>query len=68
MTGMRITYSPKVFIPLTQLCRDACGYCTFAQAPAHLPSPYLAHENWERSRRIEPEAFVLIAARALSKV
>ncbi len=38
----RITYSPKVFLPLTQLCRDRCGYCTFAQAPAHLPSPYLS--------------------------
>jgi len=31
--GRRITYSRKVFIPLTQLCRDRCGYCTFAQAP-----------------------------------
>ena len=29
----RITYSPKVFLPLTQLCRDNCGYCTFAQPP-----------------------------------
>ena len=29
-TGSRITYSPKVFIPLTMLCRDTCGYCTFA--------------------------------------
>ncbi|KAF8062640.1 fbiC [Scenedesmus sp. PABB004] len=29
-----ITFSPKVFIPLTQLCRDACGYCTFARPPA----------------------------------
>ncbi len=38
----RITYSPKVFLPLTQLCRDRCGYCTFAQAPAHLPSLYLS--------------------------
>ena len=38
----RITYSPKVFLPLTQLCRDRCGYCTFAQAPAHLSSPYLS--------------------------
>jgi FO synthase len=28
--GNRITYSPKVFIPLTMLCRDRCGYCTFA--------------------------------------
>ncbi|MGH2699552.1 MAG: 5-amino-6-(D-ribitylamino)uracil--L-tyrosine 4-hydroxyphenyl transferase CofH [Actinomycetota bacterium] len=32
-TGPRITYSPKVFIPLTKLCRDACGYCTFAHPP-----------------------------------
>lgn len=37
-----ITYSPKVFIPLTMLCRDRCGYCTFAQSPAHLPAPYLS--------------------------
>ena len=27
--GNVITYSPKVFIPLTKLCRDTCGYCTF---------------------------------------
>ena len=40
-TGVRITYSPKVFIPLTMLCRDKCGYCTFAKPPAHLVSPYL---------------------------
>ncbi len=41
----RITYSPKVFIPLTMLCRDKCGYCTFAQPPARLESPYLSdHE------------------------
>jgi FO synthase len=39
--GRRITYSPKVFIPLTMLCRDRCGYCTFAKAPARLTSPYL---------------------------
>ena len=37
----RITFSPKVFIPLTMLCRDRCGYCTFAQSPAHLESAYL---------------------------
>ena len=30
----RITFSPKVFIPLTTLCRDRCGYCTFAESPA----------------------------------
>ena len=39
--GNRITFSPKVFIPLTMLCRDRCGYCTFAKAPAHLPDPDL---------------------------
>jgi FO synthase len=40
--GTRITFSPKVFIPLTMLCRDRCGYCTFAKAPARLDSPYLS--------------------------
>ncbi len=39
--GDRITYSPKVFIPLTMLCRDRCGYCTFAKPPARLDAPYL---------------------------
>jgi FO synthase len=43
--GHRITYSPKVFIPLTMLCRDRCGYCTFAQPPARLESPYLSPEQ-----------------------
>ena len=36
-----ITYSPKVFIPLTRLCRDRCHYCTFATTPNHLPAAYL---------------------------
>ena len=39
--GDTVTYSPKVFIALTKLCRDRCGYCTFAQAPAHVAAPYL---------------------------
>src|ERR1700677_1503713 len=39
--GNRVTFSPKVFIPLTMLCRDRCGYCTFAKAPARLASPFL---------------------------
>ena len=43
--GTRVTYSPKVFIPLTMLCRDKCGYCTFAQPPARLESPYLEPEE-----------------------
>ena len=40
--GNVITYSPKVFIPLTKLCRDRCGYCTFAQAPAHVAAPFMS--------------------------
>ena len=40
--GTRITYSPKVFVPLTMLCRDRCGYCTFAQPPARLDAPFLS--------------------------
>ena len=40
--GRRVTYSPKVFIPLTQLCRDTCDYCTFAQPPARVAAPYLS--------------------------
>ena len=44
-TGSRITFSPKVFLPLTELCRDRCGYCTFAKAPARLDSPFLPPEE-----------------------
>ncbi len=40
-----VTYSPKVFIPLTELCRDVCRYCTFAKAPRRLRAPYLAPEE-----------------------
>jgi FO synthase len=36
-----ITYSRKVFIPLTRLCRDRCGYCTFATVPHRVHSAYL---------------------------
>ena len=43
--GTRVTYSPKVFIPLTMLCRDQCGYCTFAQPPARLENPYLSPDQ-----------------------
>jgi FO synthase len=43
--GLRVTWSPKVFIPLTRLCRDRCGYCTFATAPARLESAYLAPDE-----------------------
>ncbi|HYX44861.1 MAG TPA: 5-amino-6-(D-ribitylamino)uracil--L-tyrosine 4-hydroxyphenyl transferase CofH [Acidimicrobiales bacterium] len=43
--GDRVTWSPKVFIPLTRLCRDRCGYCTFATAPARVPSPFLTPDE-----------------------
>lgn len=39
--GTVVTYSRKVFIPLTQLCRDVCHYCTFAKRPSELASPFL---------------------------
>ncbi|MGH8598979.1 MAG: 7,8-didemethyl-8-hydroxy-5-deazariboflavin synthase CofG, partial [Gammaproteobacteria bacterium] len=40
--GNVVTYSRKVFIPLTHLCRDVCHYCTFAQAPKRVGQPYLS--------------------------
>ncbi len=43
--GETVTYSRKVFIPLTQLCRDVCHYCTFAKAPRNLARPYLTAEE-----------------------
>ena len=39
--GTVVTYSRKVFIPLTKLCRDVCHYCTFAHRPSELPAPFL---------------------------
>src|SRR5277367_1315555 len=43
--GETVTYSRKVFIPLTQLCRDVCHYCTFAKAPRQLKAAYLTPEE-----------------------
>lgn len=40
-----ITYSKKVFIPLTRLCRDRCHYCTFATTPGRVHSPYLSPDE-----------------------
>ena len=40
-----VTFSPKVFIPLTRLCRDRCYYCTFATVPHRLPAPYLSPDE-----------------------
>ncbi len=44
-SGDRIRYSPKVFLPLTRLCRDVCHYCTFAATPSKLHAPYLPLEE-----------------------
>ncbi|HEX5493359.1 MAG TPA: bifunctional FO biosynthesis protein CofGH [Mycobacteriales bacterium] len=40
-----ITYSRKVFIPLTRLCRDRCHYCTFVAVPGQVPAPYLERDE-----------------------
>ena len=40
-----VTYSRKVFLPLTRLCRDRCHYCTFATVPHRLESPYLSPDE-----------------------
>ena len=43
--GKVVTFSPKVFLPLTRLCRDFCGYCTFRQDPASAQSLYMTPEE-----------------------
>ena len=43
--GRKISYSRKVFIPLTKLCRDVCHYCTFAERPRKGRPPYLSLEE-----------------------
>jgi FO synthase len=43
--GRHISYSRKVFIPLTHLCRDVCHYCTFAQQPRAGRSAYLSPDE-----------------------
>ncbi|MCC6779437.1 MAG: 5-amino-6-(D-ribitylamino)uracil--L-tyrosine 4-hydroxyphenyl transferase CofH [Hyphomicrobiales bacterium] len=43
--GALVSYSRKVFIPLTQLCRDSCHYCTFAQPPRRRAASYLTPEE-----------------------
>ncbi|MEO6470568.1 MAG: 7,8-didemethyl-8-hydroxy-5-deazariboflavin synthase CofG, partial [Aeromicrobium sp.] len=40
-----VTYSPKVFIPLTRLCRDRCHYCTFVTVPGKLEAPFLSPDE-----------------------
>ncbi len=43
--GRLVTYSPKVFIPLTKLCRDVCHYCTFARPPRRGERAYMTEEE-----------------------
>ena len=43
--GRLISYSRKVFIPLTKLCRDVCHYCTFAEVPRAGKSVYLSSDE-----------------------
>ena len=52
--GTLVTYSRKVFIPLTQLCRDVCHYCTFAKAPKKSRLPSCHSTRWLRwLRRVQ---------------
>ncbi|MFN0154454.1 MAG: 5-amino-6-(D-ribitylamino)uracil--L-tyrosine 4-hydroxyphenyl transferase CofH [Gaiella sp.] len=44
-TPRLVTYSPKVFIPLTTLCRDVCGYCTFARPPRRGERAFMTEEE-----------------------
>src|SRR5438034_10515830 len=43
--GPLVTYSPKVFVPLTKLCRDVCGYCTFARPPRRGERAYMTEDE-----------------------
>jgi FO synthase len=43
--GTVVTYSPKVFIPLTKLCRDVCHYCTFARPPRRGERAYMSADE-----------------------
>ncbi|WP_068636464.1 5-amino-6-(D-ribitylamino)uracil--L-tyrosine 4-hydroxyphenyl transferase CofH [Thauera butanivorans] len=43
--GRNVGYSRKVFIPLTRLCRNTCGYCTFATTPGRVPGAYLSADE-----------------------
>ena len=54
--GPRVTYSRKVFIPLTKLCRDNCGYCTFAHGPRPGENAYMTPEEVLEIARAGAEA------------
>src|SRR5436853_572571 len=50
--GRVVTYSPKVFIPLTHLCRDVCHYCTFARPPRRGERAYMTEEDVQALRAV----------------
>jgi FO synthase len=54
--GRRVTYSRKVFVPLTHLCRDTCGYCTFAWPPKGDVPAFLSPEQVLDTARAGQEA------------
>ena len=54
--GRRVSYSRKVFIPLTRLCRDTCGYCTFVRGPKQVYRPYLLPDEVLEIARLGREA------------
>jgi len=54
--GLPVTYSRKVFIPVTHLCRDTCHYCTFVTVPGKLAAS-------GRGMYLEPDEIVAIAGR-----
>ena len=54
--GARVTYSRKVFVPLTHLCRDSCGYCTFAWPPKGDLPAFLSPEQVLEIARAGQEA------------
>lgn len=55
-TGTLVTYSPKVFIPLTKLCRDVCHYCTFARPPRRGERAFMSLEEVLEVARAGAEA------------
>src|SRR3954453_20850570 len=55
-TSSVVTYSPKVFIPLTHLCRDVCHYCTFARPPRRGERGYMTEDEVLAGARAGAEA------------
>ncbi len=54
--GARVTFSPKVFVPLTTACRDVCHYCTFARPPRRGERVYMREEEVLDIARLGTEA------------